>query len=193
MSYDTAYDRLKRLQDSKLDRVRLEVRVKSTDKTVQASALRVAIVTDAASVPLVVKPDGLIALPLRDDLYKVGAEILTNQPKGTMTADVSLGVAWSGGQEIPYFEVEETVRQLQMAGKDLMGWFGYMLFFPSLQNVEVPMQYPEPRGQTLKVMKDGRVLKTFTANEKGLLAFKLDPSWSALQPTLVFSEVPPKL
>ena len=85
------------------------------------------------------------------------------------------------------------MRQLQTAGKDLLGWFGYMLFFPSLSNFEVPLQYPEPRGQTMRVVKDGKTLETFTADEKGLLKFKLKPGWAQLQPTLVFSEAPPKL
>jgi hypothetical protein len=193
MSYDTAYERLKRMQDSKLDRIKLEVRVKMKDPAVPLSNLRVAIVNDAINVPLKVRPDGLIVLPLRDDLYKTNAEILSNQPKGSMDTLVTFDIVWRGALEIPYFEVEETVRQLEVAGKDVMGWIAYMIFFPSTNNIEAALQYSEPRGQTLKIVKDGRVLKTFTADEKGKLPFKLDPSWKALQPTLVFSELPPDL
>ncbi len=191
MSYDTAYERLKRMQDSKLDRIKLEIRVKMKDPAVPLSNLRVAIVNDTINVPLKVQPDGLIMLPLRDDLYKTNAEILSNQPKGSMDTMVSFDIVWRGALEIPYYEVEETVRQLEVAGKDVMGWIAYVIFFPSTKNIEVALQYPEPRGQTLKIFKDGRVLKTFTADEKGKLPFKLDPSWKVLQPTLVFSELPP--
>jgi hypothetical protein len=191
LSYDTAYERLKRMQDSKLDRIKLEVRVKMKDPAVPLSNLRVAIVNDTINLPLKVQPDGLIVLPMREDLYKTNAEILSNQPKDSMDTLVSFDIVWRGALEIPYYEVEETVRQLEVAGKDVMGWIAYMIFFPSTNNIEAVLQYPEPRGQTLKIVKDGRVLKTFTADEKGKLPFKLDPSWKALQPTLVFSELPP--
>jgi hypothetical protein len=65
MSYDTAYERLKRMQDSKLDRIKLEVRVKMKDPAVPLSNLRVAIVNDAINVPLKVRPDGLIVFRSR--------------------------------------------------------------------------------------------------------------------------------
>lgn len=79
-----------------------------------------------------------------------------------------------------------------MAGKDIMGWVGYMLFFPSMSSFDVPVQFAVPRGQTIKVMKDGRVVETYAADDKGLLKFRLKRSWSELPPTLVFSEAPPK-
>lgn len=193
MPYDDIYIRLKRMEESKLDRVRMQIKVTPKDESVRLADVRVAIVNDATSLPIRLGNDGTVTLPMRADLYKTDAEIRSNQPKGSLAASLSLAIAWSGGQEIPYHEVEETVRQLQTAGKDLLGWFGYMLFFPSMSNVEVPLQYPEPRGQTMRVVKDGRTLETYTADEKGQLKFKLKPGWSQMQPTLVFSEAPPKL
>jgi hypothetical protein len=192
MPYDVAYERLKRMQDSKLDRVRLQIRITPKDATVKLGDVRAAIVNDTASVPLPIAQDGSIEVPLRPDLYKTDAEIRTNQPKGSLTAGVTIGVGWPGGSEIAYADVEETVRQIQHAGKDVMGWFAYMLFFPSLANFEVPVQFPVPRGQTMKVMKDGRVVETYTADDKGLLKFRLKREWETLQPVLVFSEVLPK-
>jgi hypothetical protein len=192
MPYDIAYERLKRMQDSKLDRVRLQIKITPKDDSVKLADVRAAIVNDTASVPLPIAKDGSIELPVRPDLYKTDAEIRTNQPKGSLSAGVSLGVGWPGGSEIAYADVEETVRQLQHAGKDLMGWFAYMVFFPSLTNFEVPIQFPVPRGQTMKVTKDGRVVETYTADDKGLLKFRLKREWEMLQPTLVFSEALPK-
>ena len=193
MPYDDVYVRLKRMEESKLDRVRMQIKVTPKDESVKLADVRVAIVNDTTSLPVRLGADGTVTVPMRAELYKTDAEIRSNQPKGSLAASLTLAVAWSGGQEIPYYEIEETVRQLQTAGKDLLGWFGYMLFFPSLSNFEVPLQYPEPRGQTMRVVKDGKTLETFTADEKGLLKFKLKPGWAQLQPTLVFSEAPPKL
>lgn len=192
MPYDIAYERLKRMQDSKLDRVRLQIKIAPKDDAVKLADVRAAIVNDTASVPLPIAKDGSIDLPLRPDLYKTDAEIRTNQPKGSLTAGVTIGVGWPGGSEIAYADVEETVRQIEHAGKDVMGWFAYMLFFPSLANFEVPVQFPVPRGQTMKVMKDGRLVETFTADDKGLLKFRLKREWEKLQPMLVFSEALPK-
>lgn len=193
MPYDDVYVRLKRMEESKLDRVRMQIKVTPKDESVKLADVRVAIVNDTTSLPVRLGADGTVTVPMRAELYKTDAEIRSNQPKGSLSASLTLAVAWSGGQEIPYYEIEETVRQLQTAGKDLLGWFGYMLFFPSLSNFEVPLQYPEPRGQTMRVVKDGKTLETFTADEKGVLKFKLKPGWAQLQPTLVFSEPPPKL
>jgi hypothetical protein len=192
MPYDAAYERLKRLQDSKLDRVRLQIKIETKQEGLKLSDVRVAIVNDSVSVQLPISAEGVIELPLRGDLYKTDAEIRSNQPKGALAGSVSLGIGWQGGNEISYADVEETVRQMQTAGKDVLGWLGYMLFFPALANFEVPVQFPVPRGQTMKVMKDGRVMETYTADERGLLKFRLKREWSTMQPTLVFSEVMPK-
>lgn len=153
MPYDDVYDRLKRMQDSKLDRVRLQIKVAPKQDGLKLADVRVAIVNDNVSVNLPIASDGAINLPLRTDLYKTDAETRSNQPKGALTGTISLGVGWPGGNEIAYAHVEETVRQIQTAGKDLMGRFGYVLFFPSLANFEVPVIFPVPRGQTMKVME----------------------------------------
>ena len=192
MPYDDVYDRLKRMQDSKLDRVRLQIKVVPKQDGLKLADIRVAIVNDNASVNLPVAADGSIDVPVRTDLYKTDAEIRSNQPKGSLSASITLGVGWDGGKEIAYAEVEETLRQFQRGGKDLMGWFAYLLFFPSLENFEVPVQYLKANGQTLKVMKDGRVVETYSVDDTGLLKFRLRREWQVLQPTLVFSEAPPK-
>ncbi len=192
MPYDDVYVRLKRMQDSKLDRVRLQIKIQPKQEGLTLADVRVAIVNDQVSVNLPISADGSIDLPLRADLYKTDAEIRSNQPKGARSGAINLGVGWPGGDRIEYVDVEETVRQIQMAGKDLMGWVGYMLFFPSLANFEVPVQFPVPRKQTMKVMKAGRVVETYTADDTGLLKFRLKREWDTLQPTLVFSEAMPK-
>lgn len=189
--YDSVYDRLKRIQDSKLDRIRLLIKVLPKQGGLKLADVRVAIVNDKVSVNLPIAADGSIEVPLRADLYQSDAEIRSNQIKGALGGSIEFAVSWPSGSEISYAEIEETVRQSQMAGKDLMGWFGYLLFFPSLTNFEVPVQFPQPRGQTMRVMKDGRVVETYSADEKGLLKFKLKRDWEKLQPTLVFSEALP--
>ena len=192
MAYDEMYERLKRMQDSKLDRVRLQIKLKSKNAAVAPAQMRIAIVNDHVTVPLPITADGGVTLPLRADLYKTSADIRSNQPKGTMEVSVDFGVSWPRGTEVSYAEVEETARQIQLAGKDLLGWFGYMLFFPSLANFEVPVQYPAPNGQTMTVLKDGRVIERYAADNKGLLTFRLKREWAQLQPTLVFSEAMPQ-
>ena len=193
MPYDSVYERLKRLQDSKIDRVALQIKVTTKDPKVKLSDVRVALVNDKLSIPIPIAPDGTVKLPLRADMYNTDAELRSNQPKGMIGGSISLGINWSIAGEIPYSEVEETVRQLQTAGKDVLGWLGYMLFFPSITNVDIPITYPQPNGQTLKVMKEGRAIQTFTADEKGVLTFRLDPRWKDWQPTLIFSHQPPKI
>ena len=192
MPYDEVYERLKRMQDSKLDRIRLQIKIAPARDDVKLADVRVAIVNDNASVNLAIAADGTIEVPLRPDLYKTEAEIRSNQPKGSLNGSISLAVGWDGGKEIPYAEIEETVRQFQRGGKDLMGWFAYLIFFPSFDDFEVPVQFPKANGQTMKVMKDGRVIETYGVDDKGLLKFRLKREWSTLQPTLVFSEAPPK-
>lgn len=190
MSYDAAYERLKRIEDSKLDRIRLHIKVLPKHDGLKLADIRVAIVNDKVSMNLPVAADGSIAVPLRAELYRADAEIRSNQVKGALGASIDFTVSWPGGSEIAYAEVEETVRQTQMAGKDLLGWFGYLLFFPSLANFEVPVQFPVPRGQTMRVM-NGRIVETYSADDKGLLKFKLKRDWKKMQPTLVFSEALP--
>lgn len=190
--YDAVYERLKRFRDSKLDRVSLVIRVTPSSQEVKQSDIRVSLVNDAQSLPLKLDVDGRIELPLREDFYKTNAELLTNQPKGTLSTSVTIGVSWDGADELPYAEVEETIRQLQMAGKDVLGWFGYMIFFPSVYSINIPIQYKTPNQQRMDVLRDGRVIQSFVADEKGLLKFRLDRRWTEWQPVLRFSERPPK-
>ncbi len=194
MSYDAAYERLKRFRDSNLDRVKLEIRITPADKNIRQDEIRVALVNDAQSLPLKIAADGLVDIPVRDDLYKTDAELRTNQPKGKLSLSVGIALNWSfASKEIPYNEVEESMRQLERGGKDVLGWIAYTLFFPSFENVDIPVRYPKANGQTLDVVKDGRVIKSFKADDKGVLTFRLDRRWREWQPTLVFSESPPKI
>jgi Protein of unknown function (DUF2987) len=194
MPYDTVYERLKRFRDSKLDRVKLEVRVTPADENVKQDEIRVALVNDAQNLPLKIAADGLTELPLKDEFYKTDAELRANQPKGKMKVSLGIATAWvPTSNEVEYAEIEECARQLEMAAKDVAGWILYTLFFPSLENVDLPVRYAKPNGQTLDIVKDGRVIKSFKADDKGVLTFRLDRRWREWQPKLVFSELPPKI
>jgi hypothetical protein len=188
------YERLKRFRDSKLDRVKLEVRVTPGDESIKQDEIRVALVNDAQSLPIKIAADGLIELPLKDELYKTDAEFRTNQPKGKMKGSLGIALIWSPTtHEVEYAEIEESIRQLEMAAKDVAGWILYTLFFPSLEKVDIPIRYPSANGQTLDIMKDGRVIKSFKADDKGVLTFRLDRRWREWQPKFVFSEIPSKI
>ena len=190
--YDPVYERLKRFRDSKLDRVEFVVKVKPNAPDVKQSDIRVSLVNDVQSLPLKLDGDGRIEIPMREDFYKTNAELLTNQPKGSLSTAITISVSWDGADEMPYAEVEETVRQLQLAGKDLLGWFGYMLFFPSVTSIDIPIQYKTPNRQRLDIVRDGKIIQSFVADDKGLLKFRLDRRWTEWQPVLRFSERPPK-
>ena len=71
MPYDGAYERLKRLQDSKLDRVRLQIKIETKQEGLKLSDVRVAIVNDSVSVQLPISAEGVIELPLRGDRKSV--------------------------------------------------------------------------------------------------------------------------
>ena len=116
MPYDAVYLRLKRMQDAKLDRVRLQIKVVPKQDGLSLADVHVAIVRDKASVNLPIAADGTIDLPLRADLYQTDAEIRSNQIKGAPGGSIKLAVSWPSGSEISYAEVEETVHQIQMAG-----------------------------------------------------------------------------
>ncbi len=194
MPYDAVYERLKRFRDSKLDRVKLEVRIKPYDQSVKQEDVRVSLVNDTQSLPLKIAADGLIELPMRDDIYRTDAEFRSNQPKGKLTAALGVALIWSPtSHEVEYAEIEESVRQLELAAKDLAGWLLYTLFFPSLEKVDIPIRYAQANNQTLDVVKNGRIIKSFKADDKGVLTFRLDRRWREWQPKLVFSEVPPKI
>ena len=104
------------MQDSKLDRVRLQIKVVPKQDGLSLADVRVAIVSRKASVNLPIAADGAIDLPLRADPYQTDAEIRSNQIMGALEGFIKLAVSWPSGSEISYSEVEETARQIQMAG-----------------------------------------------------------------------------
>jgi hypothetical protein len=193
MPYDAVYERLKRFNDSKLDRVKLEIKITPAKPGITQSDIRVAVVNETQSVPLKIDADGGVELIVRDDLYKTDAEFRTNQVKDSMKVSLGIATAWTPTtNEVEYAEIEECVRQLQLGAKDVAGWLLYTLFFPSIDKLDIPIQYAKAGGQTLDIVKDGRVIKSFKADDKGKLTFRLDRRWSEWQPKLVFSEIPPK-
>jgi hypothetical protein len=152
------------------------------------------LVNDTQSLPLKIAADGLIELPMREDFYNTDAELRSNQVKGKLTAAVGIALIWSPTtHEVTYAEIEESIRQLELAAKDVAGWLLYTLFFPSLENIDIPIRYSQANGQTLDIVKDGRVVKSFKADDKGVLTFRLDRRWREWQPKLVFSELPPRI
>ena len=90
MPYDDVYVRLKRMEESKLDRVRMQIKVTPKDESVKLADVRVAIVNDATSLPVRLGADGTVTVPMRAELYKTDAEIRSNQPKGSLAASLTL-------------------------------------------------------------------------------------------------------
>ena len=75
MPYDDVYVRLKRMEESKLDRVRMQIKVTPKDESVKLADVRVAIVNDTTSLPVRLGADGTVTVPMRAELYKTDAEI----------------------------------------------------------------------------------------------------------------------
>ena len=59
MPYDAVYERLKRMQDSKLDRVRLQIKINVKDETVKLADVRAAIVSDTVSIPMPIAKENM--------------------------------------------------------------------------------------------------------------------------------------
>jgi hypothetical protein len=62
----------------------------------------------------------------------------------------------------------------------------------SLENIDIPICHKHANGQTLDIVRDDRVIKSFEADDKGVLTFRLDRLWREWQPKFVFSEMPSK-
>ena len=103
MPYDDVYERLKRMQDSKLDRIRLQIKIAPARDDIKLADVRIAIVNDNASVNLPIAADGTI--------YAAGAGIKTaatapapvapprqvQTSQGTVTLAVPTGGPGRGG------------------------------------------------------------------------------------------------
>ncbi|MEE3625683.1 hypothetical protein UCD39_17110 [Nitrospirillum sp. BR 11752] len=65
--------------------------------------------------------DGYFYLPFRQDWVDADAKIVSNQPKGSMRADLVLEVMVRDGQPIPYAEMRQGAKLLDRAIERLVG------------------------------------------------------------------------
>jgi hypothetical protein len=114
---------------------RFEFRLKSKDPKKALVSPRLALQHADFYRPLAVQSDGLIELPILPPEQAKEAEIVTNQPKGTMSAQGSLLLTINPG-ELDMATVRRVVAVSRRLRSELLPWYARWLF-PHIVGVRV--------------------------------------------------------
>ena len=150
-------------------KVELKVRVASNRASVQATDIRMSIAMADGLRDVPIDEHGYIDLPLSEALRAGNPNIVTNQPKGTLslTADLSLKVP--DALDFPYALISDAVEQLTLVVKERAGMLAW--FAPRVKGIT--FQFVPSGAQTVTIASS-RGTRILRADADGKATLMLD-------------------
>ncbi|HXF09607.1 MAG TPA: hypothetical protein VN625_02400 [Desulfuromonadaceae bacterium] len=176
----------------KIDQSKLEVRVyfSSTNKAVSPSEIRLEIHSATKGIiPVLLDTNGqLITFPIEKELLGENPPVVANQPAGTVKYSITRQMPLADQLTFRYRRLGDCVNELNKAIKTQIGTIG-SLFVPRADTVE--FIFPKSSAGKAKVeIAAAAGKKEFTADEYGVVAFKLEQPLLAENPEVKVSEKP---
>ena len=129
---------------------------------------------DGQVVPVTVKPDGSIDLPVRRDWAEADAVLQSNQPKGVVSVSMNFDARTPPGTKMSYARLTEAAPILERGISEYAGFMTFMA--PDVETIVLKFAAP---GQTaVLTLPDGKK-KSWTADDKGRIEMPWDKQWLA--------------
>jgi hypothetical protein len=124
-------------------------------------------------LPVPVRPDGLIELPIRRDWAESGAVLQSNQPKGTVGINMSLDARTPPGTRMSYAQLTESAPIMERGIAEYAGFMSFMA-----PDVTLVLKFDKPGHTAVLTLPDGKK-KSWTADARGRLELPWEPKWAA--------------
>jgi hypothetical protein len=129
---------------------------------------------DGQLVPVVVKPDGNIELPVRRDWADGGAVLQSNQPKGVVGINMNFDARTPPGTKMSYAQLTEAAPILEKGISEYAGFMSFMA--PDVKTIVLKFAQP---GHTAVLTLPGGKKKSWKADAKGRIEMPWEPKWAA--------------
>jgi hypothetical protein len=187
MPYKDAYEMLHKFSESgKYNRLDLKVLVKSRNKTVKPEDIRLRLVGDTLDIPIDIAADGRVRVPLMPEALLDNAEIISNQPRKSLSAGIEFVCRLPAGERFSYRELMQMLPQADQAIREFVPWYIRWLV-PAMSAVE--FRFPKGVSATATVLLNDRS-EQFHADEKGHVRVRLEKNWLTTDTEIVLSATP---
>jgi len=129
---------------------------------------------DGHLVPVTVKPDGIVDLPVRRDWADDGAVLQSNQPKGVVAISMNVDARTPPGTRMSYAQLTESAPILERGISEYAGFMSFMA--PDVKALVLRFDKP---GHTAELTLPGGKKKSWTADAKGRIELPWEPKWAA--------------
>jgi hypothetical protein len=174
-----------------VDQSKVEIRVciESTNQSVAPSDISLTIHSAArGNIPVPLGANGLVVhFPHGKEFRDENAEIVSNQPKGSLRMVVSMRLAMPDALAFRYSRLGDGVSEINRAIKARAGWLSFVT--PKAKGVK--LYFPKSSAGKAKVtINSASGAKEYVADKSGEIKFQLEKTLLAENPEVKLSEKP---
>ena len=129
---------------------------------------------DGQVLPVAVKPDGSIDLPVRRDWADDGTVLQSNQPKGVVSVSMNFDARTPPGTKMSYAQLTEAAPILERGISEYAGFMTFMA--PDVETIV--LKFAQPGQTAVLTLPDGKK-KSWKADDKGRLEMPWEKKWLA--------------
>lgn len=129
---------------------------------------------DGQIVPVPVKPDGNIDLPVRREWAGDGTVLQSNQPKGVVSVSMSFDARVPAGTKMSYGQLCEAAPILERGISEMAGVMSFMA--PGVETIV--LKFAQPGHTAVLTLPDGKK-KSWKADDKGRIEMPWEKKWLA--------------
>lgn len=136
--------------------------------------LRVQVKVGDQVVPVPVRPDGTVELPIRQDWVDAGAVLQSNQPKGRAPIRMDLDARVPPGTRMSYARLTEAAPILEKGIRQMAGMMSFMA--PGVESFKLEF---ERAPQTVVLTLPGGKKRSWKTDARGVVVLPWEPKWAA--------------
>ena len=129
---------------------------------------------DGQVLPVPIRPDGRVDMPIRQDWADADAILQSNQPKGVVMVGMTLDARTPPGTKMSYAQLTESLPILERGISEYAGLMSFLA--PDVKALVLKFDKP---GHTAVLTLPGGKKKNWTADAKGRIELPWEPKWAA--------------
>jgi len=125
-------------------------------------------------LPVAIRPDGVVDMPIRQDWADSGALLQSNQPKGVVMVGMNLDARTPPGTKMSYAQLTESLPILERGISEYAGLMSFLA--PDVK--ALVLKFDKPGHTAVLTLPDGKK-KSWTADAKGRIELPWNAKWAA--------------